>query len=120
MDSNKVKENKIKHYIVVDQNFYITNGFSIVFEEPKEQDICICEDGGRHFELNGQINPALRDLQGAPLYKWDGTKAIETTDEERQEYIQSLKKKNGIRKKICNSMAGVKNKIFMRAKNKKI
>lgn len=47
-----------KHYIRVVDGIVI-KGFSDAFEKPLETDICINEKGGRHFEIDGRINPHL-------------------------------------------------------------
>ncbi|MCG8401359.1 MAG: hypothetical protein MJA84_07150 [Firmicutes bacterium] len=78
------------HYIKLDDQNRIVKGFSNAFEQPEITDICINEHGGRHFELNGQINPPLFNNQGIPLYKWDGTQVIERTQQEIQSDIDAL------------------------------
>ena len=60
-----------KHYIISDESGRVLRGFSDDFEQPDANSICICEDGGRHFELNGVINPPMTDYNGTPLYKFD-------------------------------------------------
>ena len=79
-----------KHYIQLDDQNRIVKGFSNAFEQPEVTDICINEQGGRHFELNGHINPPLFNNQGVPLYKWDGTQVIERTQQEIQSDIDIL------------------------------
>lgn len=71
-----------RHFITLDENGAIQRGFSDDFEQPDASAICINEDGGRHFELNGVINPQLVDDNGTPLYKFDGGKVVERTQEE--------------------------------------
>lgn len=71
-----------KHYIITDEIGRIVRGFSDDFEQPDASAICICEDGGRHFELNGVINPSLTDYNGVPLYKFYGDRVVERTKEE--------------------------------------
>ena len=71
-----------KHYIVSDENGRILRGFSDDFEQPTNGAICICENGGRHFELNDVINPQMTDYNGVPLYKLDGGKVVARTQEE--------------------------------------
>lgn len=71
-----------KHFITVDENGVILRGFSDDFEQPSASDICICDDGGRHFELNGVVNPPLFDPNGVPLYKLDGAQVVERTQAE--------------------------------------
>lgn len=60
-----------KHYIRVVDGI-VTKGFSDAFEEPTETDICINEQGGRHFEIDGVINPPLFDENFCHLYRYDG------------------------------------------------
>lgn len=71
-----------KHYIVTDESGRVLRGFSDNFEQPDASAICICEDGGRHFELNGVINPPMIDHNGTTLYKFDGGKVVTRTQEE--------------------------------------
>ena len=71
-----------KHYIMTDEADRVLRGFSDDFEQPTDGAICICEDGGRHFELNGSINPPMTDYSGAPLYSFDGKKVVARTQEE--------------------------------------
>ena len=71
-----------KHYIITDETGLILRGFSTDFEQPDASAICINEDGGRHFELNGVINPPMTDYNGVPLYKFDGKKVVARTQEE--------------------------------------
>lgn len=75
-----------RHYITVDDNGNIINGWSDAFPAPKnaENSICINEQGGRQFRLfpNGEENPNLYDEDGIPLYKWDGIKVVKRADKE--------------------------------------
>lgn len=74
-----------KHYITVDAENRITNGFSDAFRQPTEADICINEEGGYQFRLfpDGEENPSLYDWDGMiPLYKWDGENVVARTAEE--------------------------------------
>lgn len=75
-----------KHYIRTDDRDVIIHGFSDAFEQPQPSDICINEQGGRQFRLtpNGAENPPMRNMQGVALYKWNGEKVVERTEEERQ------------------------------------
>lgn len=68
----------MKHYIRLD-GIKIIKGFSDAFEQPKTGDICINEDGDRHFMINDAINPAVNNEQGIPLYKYDKGKVIART-----------------------------------------
>ena len=67
-----------KHYIAVDEQNRIVNGFSDAFRQPAEDDICINEQGGHQFRLfqGGEENPALYTMDGIPRYRWDGTQAV--------------------------------------------
>ena len=68
-----------KHYIITHEIGRVLRGFSDDFEQPDASAICINEDGGRHFELDGVVNPPMTDWYGAPLYKFDGKQVIERT-----------------------------------------
>lgn len=72
-----------KHFITVDENNVVMRGFSDDFEQPSANDICINADGGRQFEIEGVINPPMRDGLGAPLYKAVGGKIQERTETEK-------------------------------------
>ena len=67
-----------KHYITVDEQNRIIDGFSDAFHEPKDTDICINEQGGYQFRLfpGGEENPPLVNMYGVPLYAWDGSVVI--------------------------------------------
>ena len=71
-----------KHYIKLDENNRIIKGFSSDFEQALQTDICINENGGRQFEMNGKINPSLIDKKGVFLYKYENGQVIKRTDEE--------------------------------------
>ena len=71
-----------KHYIITDESGRVQRGFSDDFEQPTDGAICICEDGGRHFELNGVINPPMTDYSGIPLYKFVNGQVVARTQEE--------------------------------------
>lgn len=60
-----------KHYVRVQENTdIITHGFSDAFEKPLDTDICINENGDRHFELFGNLNPNLVNSDdGVHLYR---------------------------------------------------
>ncbi len=75
-----------KHYITFDSRNRITDAWS---DGPSpERDttgaICINEQGGYQFRLfpGGEENTALYDMDGIPLYKWDGEKVVLRTSEE--------------------------------------
>jgi hypothetical protein len=71
-----------KHYVRLDTENRVIKGFSDAFEQPTDGDICINEQGGRHFEISGVINPPLINEAGIYLYKYvDGTVLERTADE---------------------------------------
>lgn len=72
-----------KHYITVDEQNRIVNGFSDAFRQPTDTDICINEQGGYQFRLFGIENPALFDWNGMiPLYKYEDGEVVKRTEEE--------------------------------------
>ena len=77
-----------KHYIRVVDGI-VTKGFSDAFEEPTDTDICINERGGRHFELNGEINPPLFDERMCHIYRYD-TELRKATKEELEAEWQAM------------------------------
>lgn len=79
-----------KHYIAIDEAGRILRGFSDDFEQPTDGAICINEDGGRHFELNGVINQPMTDYNGVPLYKFDGKQVVERTQEEMDADVMQI------------------------------
>ena len=79
-----------KHYIRLDSENRIIKGFSDAFETALSTDICINEQGGRHFELNGVINPPLTNENGVYLYKYANGAVSERTSEEIQADINAL------------------------------
>lgn len=77
-----------KHYIRVTDGIVI-KGFSDAFEKPLEGDPCISENGGRHFELAGEINPPLLNENGTHIYRYD-TKLRKATKEELEAERQKM------------------------------
>jgi len=71
-----------KHYIITDELGRILRGFSDDFKQPDANAICINEDSGRHFELNGVINPPLIDMNGISLFKFDSGKVVARSQKE--------------------------------------
>lgn len=71
-----------KHFVLTDKQGHILRGFSDDFEHPDASAICINADGGRHFELNGVINPPLIDMNGVSLFKFDGGIVVARTQDE--------------------------------------
>lgn len=75
-----------KHYITINENGRIIDGFSDAFQQPASGDICINEQGKTQFCLfpDGEENPSLVDPDGIHLYTWDGKAVRETTQGERE------------------------------------
>ncbi len=75
-----------KHYITVDADGRITDGWSDGPHPDKDTAgaICINEQGGYQLRLtpDGEENPALYAMDGIALYKWDGEQVLRRTDEE--------------------------------------
>ena len=70
-----------KHYIRIDENNFVVKSFSDAFEHPQSTDICINEEGGRHY------NPVLFGEKGVPLFKWVDGEMIETSTEEQTVWL---------------------------------
>ena len=75
-----------KHYITVDDQNCIISGWSDgpLPKRDTRNAICINEYGGYQFRLSkvGEENPILTSWDGIPRYRWDGTQAVERTEEE--------------------------------------
>ena len=78
-----------RHYITVDDRGRITDAWSDGPHPEKEVTgaICINERGGYQLRLivdrqQTEENPALYDMDGVPLYKWDGAAVQRRTMEE--------------------------------------
>ena len=75
-----------KHYIEVDAENRIIFGWSDGIQPDRDTSaaFCINEQGGYQFRLfpDGEENPALYTMDGIPRYRWDGTQAVERTEEE--------------------------------------
>lgn len=78
-----------KHYITLDENCNIINGFSDAFYQSSESDICINNLGGRHFVIDGVENPQLVDKQ-VYLYKYVDSEVVKKTDEEISIELQNV------------------------------
>ncbi len=87
-----MKELHNNHYIRLDSNNRIIKGFSDAFEQPEVNDICINQEGCRHFELLGQINPPLTNISGIHLYKYTDGAVTETTEAERAAELAAMPK----------------------------
>lgn len=73
-----------KHYIKVDSSNRIVDGFSDAFREADEDSICINEQGSYQFRMfpDGEENPSLTDMDGIPLYQWDGLTVTRRSEED--------------------------------------
>ena len=75
-----------KHYITVDDQNRITDGWSDGAHPEKDTEgaTCINDNGGYQFRLfpEGEENPDLWDMDGIPLYKYEGGQVLERTPEE--------------------------------------
>jgi len=74
-----------KHYITIDEQNRIVDGFSDAFRQPSDTDICINEQGGYQFRLfhGGEENPALFEREHMiPLYAYIDGEIVKRTMEE--------------------------------------
>lgn len=75
-----------RHYIAVDEQGRITEGWSDGPHPGRDTSgaICIDGEGGYQFRLlpGGEENPPLSAEDGVPLYRWDGETAVPRTMEE--------------------------------------
>ena len=75
-----------RHYITTRPDGAITDAWSDGPHPEKDtiNAICINEQGVYQFRLytGGEENPPIFDMDGIPLYKWDGRVAVHRTDEE--------------------------------------
>lgn len=82
-----------KHYITVDEQNRIVNGFSDAFHRPSDTDICINEEGGYQFRLfpGGEENPPLHEWQHMiPLYKYENGEVVKRSNDEIEADISAL------------------------------
>ena len=82
-----------KHFVSVDDQNRIVNGFSDAFRQPTEADICINEQGGYQFRLfpGGEENPPLHEWQHMiPLYKYENGEVVKRTEEEIEADIAAM------------------------------
>lgn len=90
---NDIPEFYNKHYITVDEQNRIVNGFSDAFRQSTDTDICINEQGGYQFRLSpgGEENPPLHEFEHMiPLYKYENGKVVERTEEEIAKDLAAL------------------------------
>lgn len=83
---NTIDYVKYSHYISINASSMIINGFSTGPHPNLDKDaaICINNDGSYQFRLfpDGEENPPLFTEDMIPLYKWDGEKVVERSEEE--------------------------------------
>lgn len=75
-----------KHYITVDDQNHIIDGWSNGPHPERDTTdaICLNEQGSYQFRLMpiGEENPSLYTMDGIPLYNWNGEQVIKRSDEE--------------------------------------
>lgn len=76
-----------RHYITTRPDGAITDAWSDGPHPEKDtaaDAICINERGSYQFRLysGGEENPPIFDMDGIPLYKWDGSQVVRRTKEE--------------------------------------
>ena len=75
-----------KHYIKPDSSNRIIDCWSDGPHPDRDTTnaICISDKGGYQFRFtpDGEENPSLYDVDGIPLYKWDGQAVVKRTAEE--------------------------------------
>ena len=81
-----------RHYIRTDERNRIVRGFSDAFKSPLETDILIEPEGGHQFRLfpGGEENPPLFNMEGIPLYRWDGGKVLSRSESEIDVDLKTL------------------------------
>lgn len=75
-----------RHYIVTRSDGSIIDTWSDGPHPEKNTSdaICISEQGSYQFRLypDGEENPPIYDMDGIPIYKWDGEQVIPRTEKE--------------------------------------
>lgn len=78
-----------RHYIITRPDGVIIDGWSDAPHPEKNTTnaICIKEQGSYQFRLYPDVeeNPSIYNMEGIPLYKWDGENVIPRTKEEIEE-----------------------------------
>lgn len=76
------------HYITVDDEGRITGGWSDGPNPDRDTTgaVLLTDQGGYQFRLypDGEDDPELKELNGIPMYKWDGAEAIRRTGDEME------------------------------------
>jgi len=70
-----------KHYVKVNEDNFVTAAFSDAFTQPVDGDICVNEDGGRHYNLD-RITFKRVDSVVVYTYKLVDGKVVERSREE--------------------------------------
>lgn len=73
-----------KHFIKKNSDGFIIDAYSSDFRVPEEGDICVNENGARHFHLN------LFSRSGEYYLRWDGSSIVQATDLQKQSYSKNL------------------------------
>ena len=77
-----------KHYITVDDAGRILSGWSDGPHPDRDTagSVLLTDKGGYQFRLfpGGEENPCLYTMDGIPRYRWDGTQAVERTEDEME------------------------------------
>lgn len=80
-----------KHYVKLNEKGEVVKGYSNELEVPEIDDVCIDEEGERHFTLAGEVNPTL--IEGEVfLYVYKNGEVKRKTDkaiQKEQEAIDS-------------------------------
>ena len=83
------------YWITIDDQNRITSGWSDGPNPDRDtSDAVLLTNQGEGYQFrlfpNGEENPQLFNMQGIPLYKWDGKKAIKRSESEIQADIDAL------------------------------
>lgn len=74
------------HYVLIDDQNRIIDAWSDGPYHKKDTTgaICINEEGSYQFRLypDGEENPPIYNMDGIPLYKWDGERVVLRTEDE--------------------------------------
>ncbi len=77
-----------KHYIRLDEKKRVVHGFSTAHEQLIDGDVCIEENGGRHFNLD------LIDERGLPKLKYINGEIVAVVDADISDELAELTKEN--------------------------
>ena len=87
-----------KHYITINKDNKIIQCFSDAFKKPSKDDICVNEEGGRHFHLN----PGIVDDNVRYNWKYENNKMILILENDKisQDEIDETEKENLIKSEM--------------------